>query len=80
MQGTAEEPIVYDGINYEELVKDVPSLAGVLDILDRLNVRKRIKRDFYMAIRKARTYITADREMFQEEAEDSSWAVMYWKL
>ena len=78
--GTEEEPIVYDEHTYTEFVRDVPTLAGVMEILDHLNIRKRIKREFYMALRKAKIYVTAEAELYQAEAEDSSWALMYWKI
>lgn len=80
LSGTEETPIVYDEFVYTEFVRDVASLEGVRDILDRVNIRTREKREFFMAIRKARVYITAEKEMFQEEADDGSWAIMYWKL
>jgi hypothetical protein len=80
VQGTEEEPVVYDDMTYVELIKDVPSLEGVRDVLDRLNIRKRIKREFFMALRKARVFLTAEKEIFLSEAEDSTWAIMYWKI
>jgi len=80
VQGTEEEPVVYDDSTYVELIKDVPSLDDVRDVLDRLNIRKRIKREFYMGLRKAKIYVQAEAELYQIEAEDSSWAIMYWKI
>jgi hypothetical protein len=80
VQGTEEEPVVYDDMTYVELIKDVPSLEGVRDILDRLNIRKRIKREFYMGLRKVKIHVQAGTELYQVEAEDSSWAIMYWKI
>ena len=79
IQGSEEEPIVFEDATCVELVKDVDTLENVRDVLDRINIRTRNKREFFMAIRKARIYIQAEAEIFQAEAEDSSWAVMYWK-